>query len=101
VLLLPGLDPQEALDQVTAIIVALGAELPLVVDDTHTIVARPSASVGLAVPADGDTFSDVLRHADIALYHAKRQRTGPRLHTPDLRQPAAHRQQGEEMLEPC
>ena len=57
--------------------------------------------MGLAVPVPGDSFSDALRHADIALYHAKRQRSGPRLYTPELRLPATQRHQGEELLEAC
>jgi diguanylate cyclase (GGDEF)-like protein len=42
------------------------------------------ASVGIALyPKHADDASTLLRYADMAMYHAKRQRSGPRLHTAD------------------
>ena len=97
VLLLPPTDAETAVQRVTEIVVKLNAPLPLTVDDTSTVITHPGASAGIAVPEAGDSFSDLLRQADIALYHAKTQRTGPHLYTPGLRQPASHRHMGDLM----
>jgi diguanylate cyclase (GGDEF)-like protein len=89
-LLLPTADPRAALRQVTAAVAALSAALPLAVDDVRTVVTSPSASAGIATATPGGSFSETLKRADIALYHAKgdRDRSAPRLHSPELRHPA-------------
>jgi diguanylate cyclase (GGDEF)-like protein len=84
--------------EIAAIVVALGTALPLRVDEARTVLTHPSASAGIAVAAEDETFSDALRHADIALYHAKRDRSGPRLYTPELRQPSSHRHKAGDLL---
>jgi diguanylate cyclase (GGDEF)-like protein len=95
VLLLESADAGEAVRQVTEIVAALRAELPLVVDETRTVSMHPRASAGIALAAPDDTFSDTLRHADIALYHAKRHRTAPCLYTAELQHPSSHRHKAE------
>jgi diguanylate cyclase (GGDEF)-like protein len=84
--------------QIAEIVVALGTALPLRVDEIRTILTHPSASAGIAVATGEETFSDALRHADIALYHAKRDHLGPRLYTPELRQPSSHRHKAGDLL---
>jgi diguanylate cyclase len=106
VLLLPSADPAQSagpagaagpggpaavLRDVRAIVGALSAPQDLKLDENRSVTLVPSASAGIAVPAAGDSFSDVLRCADIALYHAKRYGTAPHLYTPDMRQPWSHR----------
>jgi diguanylate cyclase (GGDEF)-like protein len=52
------------------------------------ITIHPAASAGLAVDDAGyGTFETLLRHADIALYHAKQQPSTHRLYRPGLRIP--------------
>jgi diguanylate cyclase (GGDEF)-like protein len=98
-LLIPAGDGGEAaVRQVAGIVLALGAALPLTVDEIRTIVTHPGASAGVAVAGEGESFSDALRHADIALYHAKRDQAGPCLFRPDLRQPASHRHKAGDLL---
>ncbi len=55
-------------------------------DGVHTV--RPAASAGIAV-YDGahGTFTTMLYHADIALYHAKQQRGSHRTYHPAMRMP--------------
>ncbi len=55
-------------------------------DGVHTV--RPAASAGIAV-YDGThgTFTTMLYHADIALYHAKQQRGSHRTYHPAMRMP--------------
>ena len=96
VLLLPPTDPQCVLRQATAIVDGLGAALPLIVDGHGLVLTHPSASAGIAVAESGDTFSDLLRHADIALYHAKRHGSAPCLYAPHLHQPPSHRHKAAE-----
>ncbi len=84
--------------EITAIVVALGAALPLTVDEVRSVITHPRASAGVAVAGEDENFSDVLRHADIALYHAKREQGAPRLFTPDMRQPASHRHKAGDLL---
>ena len=97
VLLLPSgnsadaTDPAAVVRDVRAIVGALSTPQCLKLDETRSVTLVPNASAGIAVPAEGDSFSDVLRCADIALYHAKRYGTAPHLYTPDMRQPWSHR----------
>jgi diguanylate cyclase (GGDEF)-like protein len=91
VLLLPSADAPAVVRDVSAIVGALAVPQYLKLDETRSVTLVPSASAGIAVPEAGDAFSDVLRHADIALYNAKRYGAAPLLYTPDLRQPRSHR----------
>ena len=91
VLLLPSADPATVVRDVRAIVGALSAPQYLKLDEVRSVTLVPSASAGIAVPEPGDGFSDVLRRADIALYHAKRNGVAPHLYTPDMRQPWSHR----------
>ena len=95
-LLLPTADRHTALRQVTEIVTAISAALPLTLDDLQTVITSPSASAGIATAEPGSTFSAALRRADIALYHAKGSRSGPKVHSPDLQHPSpAHRARSE------
>lgn len=94
-LLLPTADPRAALRQVTAAVAAIGAALPLAVDSVRTVVTSPSASAGIATATPGSSFSETLKRADIALYHAKGDQSAARLHSPELRHPVrGHRGAG-------
>ena len=84
--------------QVATVLAKLGAALTLVVDDGLSVITRPAASAGVAVPEPDATFSEMLRRADIALYHAKLDRTGPHLYSSGLRQPSHHRHQAPQPL---
>lgn len=94
VLLLPSSDPAAVLRDVRVIVGALGAPQYLKLDEGRSVMLVPSASAGIAVAASGDSFSDVLKRADIALYHSKRNGTAPHLYTPDMRHPWSHRVSG-------
>ena len=94
VVLLPATDttdPQAVVRDVRTIVGALAAPQYLKVDETRSVTLVPSASAGIAVAKAGDSFSDVLRCADVALYHAKRYGVAPHLYTPDMRHPWSHR----------
>lgn len=86
VLLLPTADPRTLMHQVTEISATVSAALPLALGETLTVITHPGASVGVAVPEPDDSFSDLLRKADLALYHAKSHGTGTHLYAPGLRQ---------------
>ena len=91
VLLLPSADAPSVVRDVRAIVGALAVPHELKLDEARTVTLLPSASAGIALPDAGDGFPDVLRRADIALYHAKRYGAAPLLDTPDLSQPWSHR----------
>lgn len=91
VLLLKPTTPQTALRQVATVLEELHTALSLTIDGGRSVITFPSASAGVAVASASDTFSDLLRRADIALYRAKRSGSSPRLASPDLRQPPSHR----------
>ncbi|MEY9930545.1 diguanylate cyclase (GGDEF)-like protein [Catenulispora sp. GP43] len=91
VLLLPAADPRTLMHQVSEISATVSAALPLAVEENLTVITHPGASVGVAVPEPDDSFSDLLRKADLALYHAKSRGTGTHLYAPGLRQPPSHR----------
>jgi diguanylate cyclase (GGDEF)-like protein len=85
-LLLPadGTDPGRL---ITEILAGLAAPITLHTDDGD-IAAQPVASAGIAVDDGGyGGFDTQLRHADVALYHAKQQRGTHRLYQPGLRIP--------------
>ncbi|WP_306214599.1 putative bifunctional diguanylate cyclase/phosphodiesterase [Actinoplanes sp. RD1] len=50
-------------------VLSIAAARPVTIGD-HTVVVR--MSIGIAVAAPGDTLDDLRRHADIAIYQAKR-----------------------------
>jgi diguanylate cyclase len=85
-LLLPTADSDPG--QVIADILAhLAAPVTLHTEDGD-ITAHPTASAGIAVDDGGfSTFEARLRHADIALYHAKQQPGTHRLYRSGLRIP--------------
>ncbi len=61
--------PQEAVEVAQRLLQAL--QSPIAVDDQELLV---SASIGIAVAMDDNTTpDDLLRHADVAMYHAKHQ----------------------------
>ena len=88
-LLLPPVDPDTVLRQVTVLLARLGAPLALPVDDTTTITCTPGASAGIALPEPETTLADLLRRADIALYQAKALRGRAMLYTHGMRQPVS------------
>lgn len=57
---------------------------------THQIPIRPSLGLSL-FPKDGNDAETLLRRADIAMYEAKRRKSGHVLYTPDLEQDGADR----------
>ena len=69
--LLPASDAQRAQAVADAVIESLA--VPLQVGGTTLTIG---ASVGVALAAPGQTADDVLRHADIAMYEAKRHGKG-------------------------
>jgi diguanylate cyclase (GGDEF)-like protein len=85
-LLLPADDTDP--DQVIARILA-GLAAPVTVHtDDGDITVHPGASAGTALYDGGyATFETLLRHADIALYHAKQQPGTHRRYQPGLRIP--------------
>jgi diguanylate cyclase (GGDEF)-like protein len=86
-LLLPHTDPHTAVEHVTAVLARLSAPMTLPAHDTTTITAAPSASAGVALPEPETAWADLLRHADIALYHAKTLPGRAVLYTPEMRRP--------------
>jgi diguanylate cyclase (GGDEF)-like protein len=93
-LLLPYTDPHALLTLATTVLDRLREPVELSIDgSTTTTTIVPSASAGIALPEPGDSWADLLRRADIALYHAKAQPGQAVLHTFGMRQPslpAAH-----------
>jgi diguanylate cyclase (GGDEF)-like protein len=86
-LLVPETNRDTLVKQVAAILAALAAPLRLPAEDAATITVTPSASAGIALPGPGSTWTDLLRRADIALYHAKTLRGRVVLHTAGMRHP--------------
>lgn len=62
---------------------------PLMID-THQISISPSLGLSL-FPKDGSDAATLLRRADIAMYEAKRRKSGHVLYTPDLEQDGSDR----------
>ena len=78
VALTPG-GPLEALEAASKVRDAL--ELPFVLEG---LVTHTRASIGIACcPDHGDRREDLLRHADVAMYRAKRRGTGVELYVPE------------------
>ena len=85
--LLPGADEQGASQAARTLLAALDS--PIVVDD-HCFPIR--ASVGIALgPAHGADAPTLLRHADVAMYVAKRATSGYVLYDPTQDQHSADR----------
>jgi diguanylate cyclase (GGDEF)-like protein len=80
--------PHDVLEHVTAILTQLGKPMTLPIEGATTITTIPHASAGIAVPEPATAWADLLRHADIALYHAKTRPGHAVLYTPGMRQPA-------------
>lgn len=86
-LLLPHADPHTLLTQVRTVLDGLREPMTLSVDGAATTTVTPTASAGIALPESGSTWAELLRHADIALYHAKARPGQAVLHTSGMRQP--------------
>ena len=70
--LLPGTDAETARDVARRLIASLARPF-----DTQGLPLQIEASVGIAMfPEDGKDASDVIQRADVAMYVAKRERTG-------------------------
>ncbi|GAC1474069.1 MAG: EAL domain-containing protein [Chloroflexota bacterium] len=77
--ILPATDADGAMRTVHAMHTAL--EEPFCVEEK---ILSVGASIGIAVcPDHGDTSSALLRHADVAMYVAKREHTGHALYSPE------------------
>jgi diguanylate cyclase (GGDEF)-like protein len=77
--------PRAATEAAERLLVAVAASLDV---EGATVVTRASAGVALG-PTDGDTFLDLLRRADIAMYRAKESRGGVRRYSDTTESPAA------------
>lgn len=86
-ILLPDATADDALSAVKACFARLSTPAVLPVGDGTKVTVISSASVGVSMPEPESTWSDLLRRADIALYHAKLERGRAVLHTPGMRQP--------------
>lgn len=86
-LLLLPVDGDNPADTVEQILRALAEPASLHTGE-RVITVKPEASAGIAV-YDGShgTLATMLRHADIALYHAKQQRSCHQTFRPDMRMP--------------
>jgi diguanylate cyclase (GGDEF)-like protein len=71
VFVLEGVDADRASDLADAVIDAL--RMPIILNGTAVVV---SASIGVAIAADGDDGERLLQHADLAMYEAKRRGKG-------------------------
>lgn len=79
-LLLPGLDQRAALVVAEAVLRAV--ELPFSIDEHEFQVG---GSIGVAAhPPHGNTAEELLSHADIAMYAAKRDHLGTIVYSPNL-----------------
>jgi len=87
VLLLLPTDPPTVVNHVDAILDRLSEPITFVINNTLTATVAPSASAGIALPKPGSTWTDSLREADIALYHAKSRPELAVLYTIGMRQP--------------
>jgi diguanylate cyclase (GGDEF)-like protein len=86
-LLLPHSDPHAVLEHVNTILARVSKPITLPVQDAITITATPTASAGIALPESGNTWADLLRRADIALYRAKATPGHAVLYTRGMQQP--------------
>jgi EAL domain-containing protein (putative c-di-GMP-specific phosphodiesterase class I) len=70
--LLPGTDAETARDVARRLVASLAQPF-----DTQGLPLQIEASIGIAMfPEDGKDASDVIQRADVAMYVAKRERTG-------------------------
>ena len=72
--------PMETADAARAVLASL--DNPVHIDDLELLV-RASAGVALA-PAHGTSTEDLMKHVDIALYHAKLERDRISVYSPDF-----------------
>lgn len=86
-LLLPQTDPRTVLSQVVTVLNRLHEPMKLSIDRATTTTLTPRASAGIALAEPGNTWADLLRYADIALYHAKTQPGEAVLYTRGMLQP--------------
>jgi diguanylate cyclase (GGDEF)-like protein len=102
VVLIPGMhaERQEALAQAMAVAGKLQAALTTTPYQLHGHEYIITSSMGVTVYPDGDgALSDVLKHADTAMYHAKdegKNRICP--YSPEMQEAADHRQRIEQEL---
>jgi diguanylate cyclase (GGDEF)-like protein len=80
--------PAHQADELTASAVRDLTAAVTIRGDHRSITVRPSASAGVATAHHGD-FTTVVRHADIALYHAKQQPGSYRHYLPGMDMPGA------------
>lgn len=86
-ILLPGATETDAVAAASAFFDLLSRPTVLPVGEGETVTVIPTASAGISLPERGSGWTDLLRRADIALYHAKLQRGHAKIHTPGMRQP--------------
>lgn len=86
-LLMPQTNPATVCALVSTILTQLSKPMTLPVPGASAITTTVHASAGIAMPEQGDTWSDLLHRADIALYHAKATSGHAVLHTPGMQQP--------------
>jgi len=78
-IVLPDVDRQQAVDVASKVLVSLEPSFELG-SQKLTI----GASIGIAIyPEHGEDDAALIRHADVAMYEAKRDRSAPRLYDPD------------------
>jgi diguanylate cyclase (GGDEF)-like protein len=83
----PGRNGAEATHAAQTIIEQISEPLILHIGRNELVGLRPGLSAGVAAPVPGATWSQQLRRADIALYHAKQNRRGPVLWAEGMLQP--------------
>jgi diguanylate cyclase (GGDEF)-like protein len=74
--LLPGRTAAQGVHAANAMIDQISAPLMLHVGDGRIARFFPAASAGVAPPVPSVSWSVQLRHADVALYHAKQEQRG-------------------------
>ena len=93
-LLLPRTTARAALEAVQVLLSELNKPMTLPIGHGGTVTVLPTASAGIALREprreSANAWGDLLRRADVALYHAKLQRGQAVLHTAGMRQPARY-----------
>ncbi|WP_344657295.1 GGDEF domain-containing protein [Catenulispora subtropica] len=87
-LLVPDADADLVQEQVMGILAQLGTPITLLAGDALMVSLTPGASAGIAVPQRDEPWSNLLRHADIALYQAKSLGGQAVLYTSGMQHPA-------------